>query len=131
VREEYGAWRPGPGGGDQGVTGKGRKVTARARMVATPDLHTTRRTPPHSEALPSGLLKRLRHGTERPCTGPVHREARSTNCGLSARPADSGSVYESRRASPILGASEAPQATRCAFAQRRTRVAYTGTAHEL
>ncbi len=39
------------------VTGKGRKVTARARMVATPDLQTTRRTPPHSEALHSGLLK--------------------------------------------------------------------------
>jgi len=39
------------------VTGKGRKVTARARMVATPDLQTTRRTPPHSEALHFGLLK--------------------------------------------------------------------------
>jgi len=47
VREKYGAWRP----------GKGRKVTARARMIATPDLQTTRRTPPHSEALHSGLLK--------------------------------------------------------------------------
>ena len=121
MREKYGARRP----------GKGRKVTARARMIATPYLQTTRRTPPHSEALHSGLLKCLRHGTERPCTGPVHREARSKSCGLSARPADNGNFYESRRASPIFGASEEPQATRCAFAQMSMRVAYTGTALEL
>jgi len=81
----------------------------------------------HSAALCGASLWPLEvtptwHGT------PVHREARSTNCGLSARPADNGNLYESRRASPIFGASEEPQATRYAFAQS---VAYTGTALEL